>query len=345
MAFVTLLPGGVAEAGDKKPAVSSATVQTGLDGSFLMQNVLPGTYYVAAAKLGYASPVPLSYFAHDDSNNAPKDLKEALADALTPVTVAANRTATTDIFLNRGAVISGSVRFEDGEPYSQATVSLLRKDKDGKWADFETQEGLFVLSKVGGSPTDDQGNFRVAGLPAGEYLLRTTLELSGADVSSPGVDSPNEPDYRWDIYFGNGIRPSEAKIISLKEGEQSNGNTIEIRLSRLHSVSGTILNVETGAPINRADVELHNFDDDSICTVTRINRDTGQFRFPYVAEGGYTLKVTGASDILPGKGGEKPIRTYANASQSIIVKGETSGVTIQVKPLPGAAAAATAAAQ
>jgi hypothetical protein len=345
MAYVTLEPVGVAEAGDKKPAVSSATVQTGLDGAFLMPNILPGSYYVIAVKLGYASPVPLSYFAHDDSNNAPKDLKEALADALTPVPVAANRTATTDIFLNRGAVISGSVRFDDGEPYSQATVSLLRKGKDGKWADFETQEGMFVLSKVGGSPTDDQGNFRVAGLPAGEYLLRTTLALSGADVNSPGVDSPNEPDYRWDIYFGNGIRPSEAKIISLKEGEQSNGNTIEIRLSRFHSISGTILNLETGAPINRARVELHNADDDSTCTETEISSATGQFHFPYVAEGEYTLQVTHASDIIPGHGDQKPIRTYADASQSIIVKGETSGVTIQVKPLPVAAAAATAAAQ
>ncbi len=343
MAYVMLVPVGAAEADDKKPAASSATVQTGLDGSFVMPDILPGAYYVIGVKLGYASPVPLSYFAHDDSNNAPKDLKEALADALTPVAVAANRTATTDIFLNRGAVISGSVRFDDGEPYSQATVSLLRKDKDGKWADFETQEGMFVLSKVGGSPTDDQGNFRVAGLPAGEYLLRTTLALSGADVNSPGVDSPNEPDYRWDIYFGNGIRPSEAKTITLKDGEQSNGNTIEIRLSRFHSISGTVISQETGRPINDADVGLHNGDDDSTCTVTRINRDTGQFRFPYVAEGEYTLKVTGAADVIRGKDGDKPIRTYADASQSIIVKGEMSGVTIQVKPLP--VAAATAAAQ
>ena len=40
---------------------------------------------------------------------------------------------------------------------------------------------------------------------------------------------------------------------------------------------------------------------------------------------------------------EKPIRTYADASQSLIVKGETNGITITVKPQ--APAAATAAAQ
>jgi hypothetical protein len=151
---------------------------------------------------------------------------------------------------------------------------------------------------------------------------------------------PHDPDYRWDIYLGDGVRPRDAKTIKLKDGEESNGNIIEIRLARLHTISGTVLNLETGAPINRADVELHNADDDSTCTVTAINPATGQFHFPYVAEGEYTLKVSKAADIVPGKGDQKPIRTYADASQPLIIKGETSGVTIQVKPQPPAAAAA-----
>lgn len=344
MAYVILLPVGATDADDKKPVASTAIVGTGLDGSFVMPNVLPGTYYVAAVKLGYASPVPVSLINGDDYGPNPQDVKDAMAVALTPVVVAANRISTTEIVLNKGAVISGSVRFDDGEPYSQTTVSLLRKDKAGKWADFGTPEGL----GSNGAPTDDQGNFRLTGLPAGEYLLRTTLRMEGGLVTTPGTDSPNEPDYRWDVYFGDGIRPSDAKIITLKDGEQSNGNTIEIPLSRLHSISGTILNLETGAPINSARVELHNAGDDSLCTTTYVTLPTGQFHFPYVAEGGYTLRVTNASDVIPGnpgKGDEKPIRTYADASQPIIVKGETSGITIQLKPLPAATAAATAAAQ
>jgi hypothetical protein len=265
-------------------------------------------------------------------------VKEALAATLTPVVVAANRISTTDIVLNKGAVISGSVRFDDGEPYSQTTVSLLRKDKAGKWVEFGTTEGL----SSDGAPTDDQGNFRLTGLPPGEYLLRTTLKMEGGVVTTPGAETTLDPDYRWDVYFGDGIRPSDAKIITLKDGEQSNGNTIEIPLSRLHSISGTILNIETGGPINSARVELHNADDDSLDTTAYITLPTGQFHFPYVAEGAYTLKVTGAVDAVPGKGDEKPIRTYSDASQSIIVKGEMSGVTIQVKPLPAAAAVAAA---
>jgi hypothetical protein len=332
MAFVTLLPLTATEAGDAKPVVSTATVQTGLDGAYVMPNILPGAYYVAAVKLGYASPVPYSYLDPDGYDQAPKEVKEALSAALTPVTVAANRASTADIVLNKGAVISGTVHFDDGEPDTQAVVSLLRKDNSGKWTEYATQDGLFSS----GERTDDQGNFRLTGLPAGEYLLRTTLELGGADIKSPGTDLPHDPDYRWDIYLGDGVRPRDAKSIQLKDGEESNGNNIEIRLSRLHSITGTVINFESSNPINRASVELHNADDDSTCTVTKINSG-GQFHFPYVADGEYTLKITDASDIIPGKDGDKPIRTYADTTQSLIVKSETSGITIQVKPQPAAA--------
>jgi hypothetical protein len=344
MAYVTLLPVSAAESGGAKPAVTSAIVQTGLDGVFVMPNVLLGDYYVVASKLGYASPIPVAYIDPGDYDHAPKDLKDALATVVTPVTVAANRTSTADIVLNKGAAISGTVVFSDGEPYSQAPVSLLRKEKSGKWTDFASLEGLYSNQQglySNGARTDDQGNFRLAGLPAGEYLLRTILALGGAEISSPGTESSDDPDYRWDIYFGYGVRPGDAKTIQVKDGEESRGNIIEIPLGRLHPISGTVLSEESGAPVNRADVELHNADDDSTCTITAVGA-TGQFHFPYVADGSYTLKVTKAADIIRGKSDEKPLHIYADASQPLIVKGETNGISIQLKRKPPDAPTAVA---
>jgi 5-hydroxyisourate hydrolase-like protein (transthyretin family) len=330
MAYVTLLSVGGSEAGDKKPAGGFALVQTGLDGAFVIPNVLPGSYYIIGMKRGYSLPAPDLNGDFSNIDKAPQDVKDSLA-----VTVAANRVTTANIVLSRGAVIAGAVRFDDGEPATEAKVSLLRKDKSGKWA--ESQHGA-----DSGNSTDDEENFRIANLPPGEYLLRTTLVLSGAQVRIPGMDSPNDPDYHLDIYFGDGIRPRDAKTIKLREGEQSSGNIIQIPLARLHSISGTVLNLETGAPINQADVELHNADDDSTCTVTAVTavtRATGQFHFPYVVEGEYTLKVRKAADVASGgrSHDEKPLRTYADASQPLIVKGESNGITIQVKPQPAAA--------
>jgi Carboxypeptidase regulatory-like domain len=343
MATVNLLPAGKADAGDAKPTASEAQVQTGLDGGFVIPNVLPGAYYVVAQKLGYVVPVTMLYSDPDNYERAPKDVKDALAAAYPPVAVAANRMTTIDIVLNKGAVIAGTVRFDDGAPDSGAMVSVLRKDQSGKWAEFATQE-----TYGSGAPTDDQGDFRLTGLPAGEYLLRTTLALAGADVKSPGAVSTNEPDYRWDVYFGDGIRPRDAKTIKLRDAEETHGNNIEIPLAKLHAVSGTVISMETGAPINSARIELHNADDDSLDAETVITSVGGQFRFPYIAEGEYTIKVTHAGDVVqakpdcdrcqPRSSDEKIIRTYAAASQPLVVKGETSGIIIHVKPQPPDAA-------
>ena len=330
MATVLLIPVSLADVGRTQPDAGGMG-QSGLDGSFVLPNVPPGAYYLVGSKRGYVCPVYLEAFSEDDVR---KDVQDAVAAAhLTPIVVAANRTATTDIVLDRGAAISGAIRFDDGEPDSGATVSLLRKDKSGKWAGFANE------ASDGGASTDDQGNFRLSGLPAGEYLLRTTLELQGSLVANSGNDVSGDPTYRWDIYFGDGVRPRDAKAITLKDGEESSGDNITIPLSRLHSVSGTILSLETGLPLGSARVELHNSDDDSLDAEIRITSG-GQFRLPYVAEGEYILKVRGASDPAPGShqsDDEKPTRTYADASQPLMVKGETSGITIQLKPQPAVA--------
>ena len=320
MAYVTLLPAIVADAGDKKPALRPALVQTGLDGAFFMPHVLPGSYYIVGMKRGYSLPAPDLNGDFSNIDKAPQDVK----DALLTVAVVANRTTVADITLNRGAVIAGTVRFDDGEPAAEARVSFLRKDKSGKWD--ESRDGA-----DSGMTADDQGNFRIANLSPGEYLLRTTLVLF----------SPQSPNayYSLDIFFGDGMRQRYAKTIQIKDGEESNGDNITIQLSKLHSVSGTVVSMETGAAVNSAKLELHYADDDSMVAEAGIGTDEGQFHFPYVTEGEYTLKVSKAADIVPGKGNQKPIRTYADASQSLIVKGETSAITISVKTQPPAAAA------
>jgi hypothetical protein len=159
MATVVLLPIASGDVKDAKPADSNTTVQTGLDGSFFIPNVVPGEYYVVAKKAGY---LPVADASDDEFEHPSNDLEHALAAALTPVTVAANRTSTADATLVRGAAISGTVRFDDGEPDALASVLVLRKDESGKWLPYDPAEtgGLFE-----GVPTDDQGHFRMAGLP------------------------------------------------------------------------------------------------------------------------------------------------------------------------------------
>jgi hypothetical protein len=317
----------------------SAKIQSLLDGSFTIPNVPPGDYYLLVEKIGYISPGHLPMGPYYTT----KEEEDSLAKLVTPITVAANRTTTVDAVLTKGASISGVLRFDDGSPDAEGLVALLYKDKSGKWAPYLPATAAENFRLDGGNLADDQGRFRFAGLPAGEYLLKSILEIGRGIIRdhTSGGDSIIYGGYAIDCYYGDGIRLKDAKAIKVADGEQSDGNDIEIPLTKLHAVSGAVVSSETGGTVNSAKLELHYADDDSLASKTEANPAGTGFNFLYVPEGEYTLKVLHAADVnRPDT--KRPIRTYADASQPLIVKGELSGITIQVKPQ---AATATAIAQ
>jgi hypothetical protein len=299
-------------------------VATQLDGSFEFRGVAPGNYYVLAEKAGYISPIHLSSLGGIDLSEEEQD---SLGTLFTAIAVMANRATNIEMSLAKGAVISGRIRFDDGERDSEAIVSLLHKDTSGKWVPYQVEE--YALGEENGTRTDDRGDFRITGLPEGEYLLKTSLEDWGKS-------------YSIDIYYGDKTRLKDAKSIKLKDGEESDGDDIEIPLAKLHSVSGTVISAATGETVKAAHVELHETDDDSLVAETGMGGDDYEFHFPYVPEGEYTLKVRRVADVLLWNGAApapKGTREYEDASQAIVVHGEMSGVIVQVKPKAVGAAA------
>jgi hypothetical protein len=72
-----------------------------------------------------------------------------------------------DFAMPVGGVVSGRVLDEMGEAVAQASVSLLRR----RYVDGERQ-----LVGQHGSSTDDRGEFRIFGVPPGEYVMVARLE-------------------------------------------------------------------------------------------------------------------------------------------------------------------------
>src|SRR5258708_8572099 len=80
-----------------------------------------------------------------------------------PVTIAdAQAAANTDLRLIRGGVITGAVLEEDGEPLVRALVSVQR---------YQYVQGQRQLTPAGADQTDDRGQYRVFGLPPGDYYV------------------------------------------------------------------------------------------------------------------------------------------------------------------------------
>ncbi len=120
---------------------AGGVAQTGFDGAFTLSNVPPGSYYVVVAKAGYLSP---RAYAEDVDNAEPQPAAAQPPIVIPRVDVQADQTASVEIRLERGAAISGTVRFDDGSPASDVMVMLLQRSKD-KWVG--SNDGLGASSE------------------------------------------------------------------------------------------------------------------------------------------------------------------------------------------------------
>jgi hypothetical protein len=319
------------------PTVSIA--QTLLDGSYTINGVKPGKYYVIVEKEGYLSP--LSQLTREQLNK-PDDAAQALINKLlAPVTVAAAHVATADVRIVRGGAISGTVRFDDGSPDGDGNLSLLRKSAEGKWEDFHPSKlaGMFHSES-----SDDQGHYRISGLPVGEYLVKAEIRLMDMKMDNLFGDNHSiyfNSGYTLSVYSGGALRTRDAKAIKLQEGEEADMADIEIPVSKLHAVSGSVLD-PSGHAVNAAKVSIVYPDDDTELVSANVSKDDDQFHFYFVPEGEYTLKVTSAKDVtreeIPYPPGsmppthtvEKTVREYQDTQQALVIAGELTGVVATV---------------
>jgi hypothetical protein len=312
-----------------------------LDGSFSIPAVPPGLYYVIAEQDGYISPLAL--FTREQLNHPDDALLHRIAHYMTPVSVTAGHTTQTEVDLIRGAVIAGSVRFEDGSPAVNVDVGLLQRDAKGEWKPVRTQH----LASHNSNYTDDQGNFRFSGLPAGEYLVRASIELNKVILdhifSSNGATSYGDG-YRLRIFPGDTFRPRDATPMKVEEGEAVTSLDVDVPLSKLYSLSGSIMRPDSASPANAAHLTLTFADTGEEVASTDVDADDGSFRFDFVPGGSYILHATKIATvertevpncencIPPTHTETKVVTSFGDAYVPVQLTGDLSSVMVQAAP-------------
>jgi hypothetical protein len=129
---------------------------------------------------------------------------------------------------------------------------------------------------------------------------------------------------------------------SLSAGEDRHGEDLQIPLSKLHTIRGSILAAHDGHVLNGGSVVLEYADDKSPLTQTTVSRDDQEFSFGYVPEGDYILQVNSAADVdyaeppNPSRPSslsrteDRILRTYGPAGQPIHVTSDVTGIVISV---------------
>jgi hypothetical protein len=207
-------------------------------------------------------------------------------------------------------------------------IQLFRKtDKSGL-----TKVGLSLNSDWDRATSDGHGRFSVTNLTAGEYSICVKMPYESEDASSR-------------ICLGNTFRMKDAQIVKVKAGETASGADIEIPLTGLHAVAGTVSALADGHGLKDATVRLLYADDREKAREARTSED-GIFSFPYVPEDKYIIQVSGAKDAAQenpedssgntGAVTSKPIaaRSYADKEMPVTVMGEVDDLQIQLVVAP-----------
>jgi len=332
---------------------SGEVVETLLDGSFTMQHVAPGAYYVVASQRGYISPLASLYIPGGDqpaSEPSPEPGPDPGAVKKVPVsapriTVQSGLPVNVNATLERGAAVSGTALFDDGSPASGLRVSLLVRWKD-HWISIPSHP---FESSSASTSTDDQGNYRISGLPPREYLLKVELNRTKSTYNvdkNGGTGMSMSPLYSLAFFSGGKTRQSDAVSFSLSSGEERHGEDIEIPVSKLHIVRGSMIAARDGHVLNGGRLSLLYADDKSAAGHTALSKDDEVFTFSFVPEGDYIFHVDAASDTdyveipnpphssPPSRTEEHVVRSYGSADHSIHVSSDVTGILVAVPDLP-----------
>jgi hypothetical protein len=313
---------------------SNLSTITGLDGTFSLDKVPPGTYYVAAQLPGYLSP--LTGVSQMDRMKADDATLKAVESAAEKIVVQPNQSARVDLRLERGASIAGIVRYDDGSPASGVNPILMSMGKDGKWKELGPTGVLPVT-------TDDRGHYRIYGILAGKYAVKAALPTTQAMVGlgAGGVSLHMNMGDALLVYSGGALREKDVKPIELSAGAEIEGIDIIFPLDNLRTVSGQVVAKADNHAIDAGTVSLTDSETKTALRSAMIGQD-GDFRFNYVPDGQYVLHVAGAADTDKSAGSDgsndfarmmnaKTVKSYGSAELPLTLKdADQTSLSIQV---------------
>lgn len=276
---------------------SSSSTITGDDGSYSFNAIRAGRYVVGAELQGYVNPL-VTASADRLKNDDPAAFATVFRH-MTSIVVDPSSTASADIRLERGAAFSGTVSYDDGSPSIQATIELLRRTKDGSTHEVALSSLEIAFPGITSTKTNDLGQYRVGGLPPGDYVLRVSLPhpvaaFSGFTVDNIRVNQAPVNLARLRLYTGNTFRLRDAKPIHVNGGEEITGLDFIFPLSTLHRVSA-VLSSASGAPPKSARVSLVYADNQEVLDTADVDGDTNTAFFSSVPQGSYLLQVKGSA--------------------------------------------------
>jgi len=181
-----------------RPAQAPAAASSNAEGKFVFTGLAPGSYRIMAQRDNFQYIPPRNY---EPVTLGAGDRKTGVAVQLTPL-----------------GAIAGHVQNEEGDALPNVSVNVM--------AYQYTQDGRQLLPR-NGAQTNDLGDYRIFGIPAGKYVLRAATYMGR---QTPGVDEVYVP-----AYYPGATDDSGASAVGLAAGQDVRG--VDFTLRRVHGVT------------------------------------------------------------------------------------------------------------
>jgi carboxypeptidase family protein len=294
-ALIELIAENQAEGGDY-------TALTGPDGVFHIEGIVPGRYRLFAERTGF-----LEVEKH-----------HVRSEGRVLTLAAGQEVKDLQIRLQAAAVVRGRVTDEDGDPLANAQVGVSRQT---------FASGRSRWEQVGSERTNDLGEYRVAGLAAGNYYVsvspppdfKTLIEASGnpsgAETRNAAMDKSSVASYQTTYYPGTTDR-TQATPIQLRAGDEF-PVSFSLTPSPSLSIRGAVVNLP---PRSSPVIMLQSRDFNVVLNGAEIHKD-GTFVIRGVSPGAYTIQATVENVAAP-----------MMARQAVQVSNNVEGVRLAPQP-------------
>ena len=270
------------------PDIGTKTALTDTQGRYEFRELPAGRFNVSVSKSGF---VTMQYGqTRPYEPGRPIELAEA------------QKMDKADVSLPRGSVLAGRVVDEFGEAVAEAEVTAMRMQ-------FSNGKRRLTPSGRNGA-TNDLGQFRIYGLPPGEYYVSASLRnmnMMMLDMMGGGAGGPtgsNQSSGYASTYYPSTPSPGDAQRITLAVGQELASVDIQLQPVKLAKITGNAVGSD-GKPMTGAMVMLMPAMKDAMMFMpggtSRTDKD-GAFTLSGVTPGEYSLQVQSMGGMIQAAG-------------------------------------------